>query len=444
MDEWEGEWKWTKTSIFSHQWHSEIHLRRERSPRNTVTWTSAEEGGKDLAAPHLSGSGASGPARLWWAWSAPRWSSWSSRPLCSAWRSIPAGRGRSSPCPSHSDATWTARASGCPSTGPSWEWTPRRALEGGRASRALDTAGHTGAKGASRLLAGSINPLRALSPGKPRRPADCGPASAAEGTRTLDTESSHGPWNVKQGGATVSGVRNASGSKTVQLQCWKAMRGSQQLNPRLLPAPEPGTHHALTLTSAALIPVRPWGGGRKSVPGSKWVPEICCDEHTGESPHGRKMAAERTDWGALGRQAQFSLPLTDPPSARTRGEGWDPRDTSRQNRRGENDEGEEAKPTPTRRWAGSSPPGSTRPGGSAWFCHWGAGTLWASRQSRCPALKTPWARPPRKSCSVWSASERAGGRAPGSPGGRGDCCGERPWSPSAVTADPAPLRTRSG
>ena len=37
------------------------------------------------------------------------------------------------------------------------------------------------------------------------------------------------------------------------------MGSSQKLNPQLLPAPEPGTHHVVTLTSAALIPVRPWG-----------------------------------------------------------------------------------------------------------------------------------------------------------------------------------------
>lgn len=101
------------------------------------------------------------------------------------------------------------------------------------------------------------------------------------------------------------------------------MVSSQKLN-LLQPEPGPCTNHALMVTSVALIPSMSLGGkGRKSVPGSKLVTEICCDKHLRKSWHGYSMAAECRDCGRGGgdrKKAQFSLPLADPPSAQTRSE----------------------------------------------------------------------------------------------------------------------------
>lgn len=219
------------------------------------------------------------------------------------------------------------------------------------------------------------------------------------------------------------------------------MVSSQKLNPLLLPEPEPCMNHALTLTSATLIPYMSLGEkGRKSVPGSKLVPEICHDKHMRKSRPVYNMAAECSDWG--GPRAEGNAPSSaNRPSISPdpRGEWRDTLDKSLGlNQRGENNKNKQVKPIPTQRWAGSSPPGSTRLGGSVWFCHWGAWTSWASHQSHCPTLKTPWAHPPQKSCSVWSASSRAGGRSLSFPGNKRGLLGRKSPSLSLYhNADPA-------
>ena len=221
------------------------------------------------------------------------------------------------------------------------------------------------------------------------------------------------------------------------------MVSSQKLNPLLLPEPEPCMNHALTLTSATLIPYTSLGEkGRKSVPGSKLVPEICRDKHMRKSQPVYNMAAECGGWGGPRAEGTALSPASRPPiSPDPRGEWRDTLDKSQGlNKRGEssNNKNQQVRPIPTQIWAGSSPPGSTRRGGSAWFCRWGAWTSWASHRSRCPTLKTPWAHPPQKSCSVWSASSRAGGRSLSFPANTEDCWGESPSSLSLCpNADPA-------